>query len=224
MPKASDRQIGTLSKLPFSSLIGGPLVAAIEAQGMAAASSIDFITQVCVKRNDKMENGKIIDGTEAIGLNEIEFKYSVIEGTEVVYHSIKVPLIVIVPIPFIRIESVNIGFTVKMTEANIMSNTTEKANSSKFGFSVSVRGIGPGVSAKASFYGSLSSSYKNKSHSENRYNNEMNLDINVQAVQDDMPGGLKTVLGILSDNIASKKKEPTDAQTAHRDANPNLYD
>ncbi len=34
---------GELEALPFSSLIGGPLNAAIEAQGQAAKSSVEFI-------------------------------------------------------------------------------------------------------------------------------------------------------------------------------------
>ena len=40
------RAVEELRQIPFSSLIGGPLTAAIEAQALAARSSIEFIQKV----------------------------------------------------------------------------------------------------------------------------------------------------------------------------------
>jgi len=47
---ASDVALDNLSKLPFDSLIGGPLDAAIKAQATAAKTTVDFIHDVGLQK------------------------------------------------------------------------------------------------------------------------------------------------------------------------------
>ncbi len=189
-----NNQLNTLANLPLSSMIGGPLTAAIEAQSAAAVSTLLFITGLCMKDG----------GDNAVGaLKEIAFKYTTTEDTpgvtpsKTITKSVNVPLLFLVPIPFIRIESVNIAFTMRLSESGLSESTKEKSGSQSYMLKIS--GGLPYISA--GFKGSFSSSYKNTAHSENRYNNEMNFDVNVQAKQDDMPGGLKKVFEILEPQI-----------------------
>ncbi len=179
-------QINTLTNLPLSNMIGGPLTAAIEAQRAAAASTLLFITEFCME--------EAIDDNTVGALKQITFKYKVSDDNET---SVNVPLLFLVPVPFIRIESVSIAFTMRLSESSLSKKTTTKSRSQSAKLEIS----GGGLYASASFSGSFSSSYKNTSHSENRYNNEMNFDVNVQATQDDMPGGLRKIFEILEPQI-----------------------
>ena len=182
----TNSQLNTLTNLPLSSMIGGPLTAAIEAQRAAAVSTLRFITEFCMKEPTK---------DEPVGaLKQITFKYKVSDDNET---SVNVPLLFLVPVPFIRIESVGIAFTMRLSESGLNKTTKEKSGSQSAKLEIS----GGGLYASASFSGSFSSSYKNTSHSENRYNNEMNFDVNVQASQDDMPGGLRKIFEILEPQI-----------------------
>ncbi len=193
--------VNTLTKLPMSAMIGGPLTAAIDAQKMAAISTITFITEFCMEPSTSDNAGG--------KLKQLQFQYQ-LEKDSNKYETIKVPLLFLVPIPFIRIEHMSIGFTMNLTETHLDSNTQSRSNSNKSTFNVQGGGFGPGFHVSAGFSGSFSSSYKSSTHAENKYHNEMNFDVNVQAGQDDMPGGLKRVFDILLPKIGSTEEEVTD--------------
>lgn len=183
----------TLNSMPLSSMIGGPMLGAIDAQQHAAIKSMELIQEFCMEPVDKDKP----DGPRK--LTEVMFTYKKPNGDDIV---IQIPLLFLVPIPFIKVESINIGFTMKMNQSATSSHTKEKSQKTKRAYSVSAGGAGPGFMVSASFSGSFSSSYKNKSHSENKYNTEMNFDVSVQAVQDDMPGGMKKVFEMLESSIS----------------------
>lgn len=91
----ANKSIGTLQGIPFKNLIGGPLSACIQAQNDAAMTSINFINNVCL--NEDKETGE---------KSAIYVSFSFIQnGRKVV---INVPLIAIVPIPYIAINSIDI--------------------------------------------------------------------------------------------------------------------
>ena len=166
------------------------MLGAIEAQKEAAISSLLFIRQICMKRNEADED-KATDELETIS-----FKYKESDGSG---RELEIPLILLLPIPSIRIENINIGFTMKMSESFVNSKTLEKLKAEKY--SITAGGAGPGFFVSASMSGSFSSSYKSTAHSENKYSNEMCFDVSVQATQDDMPAGLKKIFEILEPTI-----------------------
>jgi hypothetical protein len=178
MPQSITKE---LSAIPFGSLIGGPLTAAIEAQANAAYSSVEFINAIGFDDNREVQN--------------VEFKY---EGPgDVGTQSLKVPLLTIVPIPFIRIDDMTIQFKASMSQ----STGTEEKKSSEFATSASVSGSAKYLFFKASLDASISSKKDSASTKNSKYSVEYTIDVNVHAVQDDMPAGLAKVLNILTDSI-----------------------
>ena len=119
----------TLRSLPFGRIISGPMVAAIQAQALAAQSTVNFIKEVGFKRTDaNAAAGETADAAGDIGeIRNVTFKFkrktsdgSSASGTtsgageEVV--ELTVPLLTIVPIPYIRIDEMTIQFTANITE------------------------------------------------------------------------------------------------------------
>ena len=177
-----------LGSLPFGSLIGGPLTAAVEAQAHAAMSSVDFIKAVGFAGED--------GGT----VRNVTFKYKKADGS---VGSLEVPLLTIVPVPFLRINDLSIGF-----KANI-SATTERSSSttSSTATSATAEASARYLFFQAKLNGSVSSKKDSTSTASSKYAVEYTIDVNVHAVQDDMPKGLATVLGILNESVRDASEE-----------------
>jgi hypothetical protein len=174
--------VNELSAIPFGALIGGPLTAAIEAQSKAALATVDFIRSVGFD-----ENGNILN---------VVFKYR--GGSEEDdIQELQVPLLTIVPIPFLRIDNMDINFKASLSQS---TETIDKTSS--------VTGAEAKVSAGAKYWlvnaqmsASVSSKKDTTSSRDSRYAVEYTMDINVHAVQDDIPGGMAKVLNLLSESI-----------------------
>ena len=170
-----------LAAIPFGALIGGPLTAAIEAQGQAAFSSVEFINAIGFD-----EKGNV---------NNVVFKYEGPGGEG--KQTLEVPLLTIVPIPFIRIDDMNISFKASMSQSTGTEDKTSKVVES----SAKISGSAKYLFFRASLDASISSKKDSTSTKNSKYSVEYTIDINVHAVQDDMPGGLAKVLNILTDSI-----------------------
>jgi len=202
----------TLTSLPFSQLIGSPLTAAIEAQSLAAKATVDFINAVGFK---PIEEGDPMFGTELDGtikrdsnvgeVRNIVFSYTTTNPDGSTKNSqISVPILSILPIPYIRIESMSIDFTANITET-IEYSTTSQTDTTKEGEFSSKLFWSP---VKVALKGTVSSS-KNSSSS-SKYKTEYTMGIHVTAVQDSMPSGLLKVLNIL-ENSAIQTSVVSDA-------------
>jgi hypothetical protein len=175
-----------LSQVPFRSVIAGPLSAAVEAQGDAAIASANFIRSVGFDAN-----GKTVS---------VDFQYvkRSADGTSVT-SSLTVPLLTIVPIPYIRIDDMTIAFKTSISATD--SSSQKDTQSTSVGAKVEASaGWGP---FKASLSGSYSSKKDSSSTRDSKYSVEYTLDVQVHAKQDDMPAGMAKVLGILSDAITA---------------------
>ncbi len=180
-----------LSSIDFKSMIGGPLDAVIRAQAQAAQTSVDFIksvgfdedtgepTMVSFKYKKPVEEVDA-DGNPTGVVNEVQ-------------QSLTVPLLTMLPIPFIRIEETTIKFNAKIN--SVQESTT--TSSSELSASLSAKGgWGPvSVNLKTSFASKKSRSSSSKT--ERTYS----LDIYVRAVQDELPAGTERLLGILENAI-----------------------
>ena len=172
-----------LASIPFGSLIGGPMNAAIQAQANAALSTVDFIKSVGFVK-DKVVN--------------VVFKY----GNGNAEQTLEVPLLTIVPIPFIRIDDMNISFKASM------SQSTESEESEKKSKEVSAS-LTAGASywfAKAEMSASVSSKKDSSSTKNSKYAVEYTIDVDVHAVQDDMPAGMAKILNILATSIDNQQE------------------
>lgn len=175
MPDANQ----ALGSIPFSSLIGGPLTAAIEAQAAAAVSSVKFITSVGFEQDGKV---KTVSFTATRGNQST---------------TINVPLLTIVPIPFIRIDDMTIDFKSTITQSDASSEETTSSTAAQASLEGSVKYLF--FSAKLS--GSVSSKKDSRSTRDSKYAVEHCVDVHVHAVQDDMPAGMARMLSILTHTI-----------------------
>lgn len=170
---------GELEALPFSSLIGGPLNAAIEAQGQAAKSSVEFIKAIGFDKDGKVQ----------------DVKFTAKKGD--VESQITVPLLTIVPIPFIRIDDMTIDFKANVTSSTESEDKTTESSEKK----AKIEAGASYLFFKASLEASISSKKDSESTKNSKYSVETTIDIHVHAVQDELPAGLAKMLNILTDTI-----------------------
>jgi hypothetical protein len=202
------RAVQELRQIPFEHLIGAPLKAAVEAQALAAQSTIEFIHKVGFKQQ-LGSGGDLLfaDPTaeaDAGELRNVTFTYTKKdENDEVSDFQLTVPLLSIVPIPHIRIDEMTIDFKAKLTDAiRRTTNTSFELNSS--------------VSGKYSAFWSpiklnfrVSSTYKTNSSTQASRKREYTMDIHVRATNDEIPQGLSKILDILEDAINEEKQTST---------------
>lgn len=185
-----------LQALPFSSLIGGPLDAAIKAQAMAAKTSWEFIQQVGL--NEDKTTGK----KEAVNVTFYYNKNG--QMTKLI-----VPLLTIVPIPYIAIDEVQINFKANISaSSSSVSETTSSVSTEAGGSAKASFGYGP-FSVSAEFKANYSSKKDSKASEESKYSVEYTMDVQVHAGQSDMPAGLATVLNILQSSITDANSKGT---------------
>jgi hypothetical protein len=108
---------------------------------------------------------------------------------------IEVPILTMLPIPFIRIDETTIDFNAKINSVESRNVETE------FGIKgdLTVKQRWPGGSAKLS----VSASYKRKSQQGFNIEKTYSMAVHVRAVQDEMPAGMEKLLGILENVIVS---------------------
>ncbi len=178
-----------LNNIDFQKMIGGPLQAAVNAQVASSLATVDFITKVGFTTplgpdGDPDPNAK----RELVMVDFTHKRKDVDAAGKTVEKDIfvRVPLLAMLPIPSLRIEQVVIDFNVKL-------NSVESASTSdQLGISAEVGGgFGP-VNFK------VSASYQRKTATNVEVKKEYSLNVNVKAVQDEMPAGLEKVLGILA--------------------------
>ena len=174
--------VSELNNIDFRKMIGGPLQAAVDAQVASSLATVDFINKVgfmedangvrelvMVDFSHKRNNGKKADGTDDI--KDV---------------AIRVPLLAMLPIPSLRIEHVIIDFNVKLNSVESSSTSTD------LGVNAEVKGGWGPVSFK------VSASFQRKTATNVEVKKEYALNVNVKAVQDEIPAGLEKILGMLA--------------------------
>ena len=193
------RAVDELRQIPFDYLIGAPLKAAIEAQGLAAKTTIDFIEKVGFIPDDPDQDPFFEDEQDDVEggqVRNVTFQYSKTDQNGVAANAqLTVPILSIVPIPYIRIDEMTINFTAKLNDT--ITNTTKQ------GFTLNTQTSGQ----YRAFWSPIrldfrvSASYSQSRETASRYAREYQMVINVRAVQDDLPAGLERVLDILEQTI-----------------------
>ena len=176
--------VSELNNIDFAKMIGGPLQAAVQAQASSSIASIDFIKEVGFEKD--------ADGN-LTGVRYVDFVYDEKtgevddDGNEVtISKNIKVPLLSMVQVPSLRIETVDVDFNVKL-------NSVQTQNvSSKLGINADVSGGWGPVKFK------VSASYQRSSSSGVEVKKEYTMNVKVKATQDEIPLGLEKILNLLS--------------------------
>jgi hypothetical protein len=179
----------TLTALPLHQIISAPMTAAIEAQAMAAQVTIEFIKEVGFK--------EAAAGTTP-ELEYVSFSYTKtddIAGTETVV--IEVPLLTIVPIPYLRIDTFDIDFSANIRESKVVKSK----DASAFAVGVTSQAKFRFGWVRADIQASVAYNRSKETTSDTQTATEYNMDIKLHAVQDSLPGGLKKMLSILEGAI-----------------------
>lgn len=198
------RAVAELRQIPFGVLIGSPMKAAIEAQALAAKTTIEFIEKVGFIPPDKDQDLLFIDETkDADGgkVRNVTFAYKKVDengvGKDV---SLTVPILSIVPIPYLRLDEMTIDFTAKLEDQVASTTKTD------FKLDSSVKGTFKSWWSPVSLEMRTSMSYANSRQTASRYTREYVMKIHVRAVQDDIPAGLERVLDLLEQTIKEQPK------------------
>ena len=114
--------------------------------------------------------------------------------------TLQVPLLTIVPIPFIRVATTDIEFNVKINSIN----TTTEDSSTNVNSSVSASANARFLFARGNMSMSASVSHQKKSSSTEDIKKEYSLNIKIHAVQDEVPVGMSRILDILEESIVPR--------------------
>lgn len=173
-----------LKAMPFGNIIGGPLTACVEAQAQAARTSWEFIQNVGLYKDEVTGEKKTVN---------VSFQFMK-DGH---MSRLTLPLLTIVPIPFIAIQTIDINFKANISAA---ASDTEVAHEES------------ATSGSSSFHagclwarGNINASYSSKKDStatkDSKYSVEYTMDVAVHATQDSMPAGLAKVLEMLNNSL-----------------------
>lgn len=176
-----------LRDLPFGTIIGGPLKACIEAQAQAAITTYNFIKDVGLSED---ENGKK-------SLVYVTFTYRR-NGREC---TVNVPLLTIVPIPYIAIRDIDIAFKAKISASSAASDTEKTSTALNVESNAKVAYNSWVVKASAELSVGYSSKKDSSATRDSKYSVEYTMDVAVKAGQDDMPAGMAKVLEMLNESV-----------------------
>ena len=177
-----------LQAIPFGSMIGGPLKACIEAQAMAAQTSWQFIQEVGLNTNPQTGEKEAVN---------VSFQF--MQNGHMA--QLNVPLLTIVPIPYIAVHSIDINFkaNISASSSSVSEQTTSEAVDAGADITAKV-GWGP-FSVQANMKANYSSKKDSKATQNSQYSVEYTMDIAVKAGQDSMPAGLAKVLELLGSSL-----------------------
>ena len=196
------RAVSELRQIPFGYLIGAPMKAAIEAQALAAKTTVEFIEKVGFLPADPIQDMLFINegqDADAGDVRNVTFKYKKLdENGEEDTVELTVPILSIVPIPYLRLDEMTIDFTAKLNDT--IASTTKTG----FQLDSSVSGKYKSWWSPISLEFRTSVSYSASRQTASRYTREYQMNINVRAVQDDMPAGLERILDLLEQTIKEK--------------------
>ncbi|MEI6766945.1 MAG: DUF2589 domain-containing protein [Bacteroidota bacterium] len=165
--------------LPLEFIVSAPLLGVIKAQTVATQTTKDFIEQF---KKDSIEF-TVKTASESTGQSA---------ATSTVETKINAPLLSMVPIPHIRIDSFTTSFKYEISQVQTIKKSTEGGGDVTIGAA--------GILSKfvdISLKGNVTSSKS----SESVLNRSGSLDITLHASEAPMPEGLARILSLLSKTI-----------------------
>jgi Protein of unknown function (DUF2589) len=201
------RAVSELQQIPFSHLIGSPLKAAVEAQALAAQSTIEFIHKVGFKEPESgptdLVFGDPTADSDAGELRSVTFTYKKKDENDIeAEFSLTVPFLAITPIPYIRIDEMTIDFNAKLTDAITRNTSTD------FTLGTEVKASYGAFWSPVKVDARVSATFNAKSATTEHSQREYSMQIHVRAVQDEMPSGMSRMLDMLEQAIKETPATP----------------
>jgi hypothetical protein len=120
---------------------------------------------------------------------------------------LEVPILTMLPIPFIRIEETTIDFNAKINSVE----ETKTDETFKFDASLDAKVQYPPLFSIATVQLKVNTSYQKNTQTGTKVDRTYSMAVHIRAVQDEMPAGMEKILGILEDAI---KAQPVKAPAA----------
>ena len=120
---------------------------------------------------------------------------------------LEVPILTMLPIPFIRIEETTIDFNAKINSVE----ETKTDETFKFDASLDAKVQYPPLFSIATVQLKVSTSYQKNTQTGTKVDRTYSMAVHIRAVQDEMPAGMEKILGLLEDAI---KAQPANAPVA----------
>lgn len=200
-----------LQSLPLEYMLSAPLQGAIKSQALAAQTTVDFIEKVGLEE----------DSAGNLSVRNVQFAYTkqvanpqdpaAVPTTQ--SSTLTVPMLAIVPIPYIRVQDLDVQFefrvreTITRTSKVVVSSsggsTTTTDATTKFGGGFLGFLGGPSATVKANVTSTFNVSASYKTSTSTTEDRSARIAISMKAVQDQIPEGLSRVLRILNDAITS---------------------
>ena len=195
-PKNQIEPAAEFQKLPLEMIVGTSLSAVAKAQAIAAQTTLDFILKLC---DDPAggPNGPRSPKTIDLSVERHKITDTGVDTSERAV--IKAPLLAMVPIPHLLVDSVTINFKYEVSQT--FCDKSQTSGSAEL--SVGTTGVLASF-VNATFHGNLS----HTSSSEATTNRGGTLDIMIRASQAPIPVGLDRLLTMLSQAIAPLPPKP----------------
>lgn len=173
-------QKSPLGELDFNRIIGGPLSACVNAQEEAAQATLDYLNGVVFRKKDDDESC----------LEPVTMTFYFESGG--VVNRLTMPLLCIVPVPYLRIDQVNLRFQATVTESSMKEEKLElKAKYSAPGDSAQITDV-----------------------SQEKFLSKRCIDVDLNVTTADMPMGISKLIEIFNNQLVEIKQyepaEPTE--------------
>lgn len=182
-----DNQESLLQELDFNRILGAPLSACVNAQEEAAQATLQYLNEVVFTQA----------GDDDSSLEPVTVSFYFESAGQV--HRIVMPLLLIVPVPYLQIDRVDLTFQATVTESRMNHDTRKLSLKAKYS--------APGDSAEVS------------KETKAEYMNKRCIDINLSVTSADMPMGISKLLEIFNNQLVEVKPdepevlpEPTPAE------------
>lgn len=182
-----DTQESLLQELDFNRILGAPLSACVNAQEEAAQATLQYLNEVVFTQA----------GDDDSSLEPVTVSLYFESGGQV--HRIVMPLLLIVPVPYLQIDRIDLTFQATVTESRMNHDTRKLSLKAKYS--------APGDSAEVS------------KETKAEYMNKRCIDINLSVTSADMPMGISKLLEIFNNQLVEVKPdepevlpEPTPAE------------
>ncbi len=201
-----DNQESLLQELDFNRILGAPLSACVNAQEEAAQATLQYLNEVVFTQT----------GDDDSSLEPVTVSFYFESAGQV--HRIVMPLLLIVPVPYLQIDRVDLTFQATVTESRMNHDTRKLSLKAKYS--------APGDSAEVS------------KETKAEYMNKRCIDINLSVTSADMPMGISKLLEIFNNQLVevkpdepevlpeptpAEKPKPTEQPTENKPATPTTH-